>query len=79
MLQAGRQLRQYVAPNPAELNSATEVYLQVGMDEGDDWLHLTLLSQLMEDGEEITTYVQRADDARHGWVRVWRYARGSSA
>ena len=35
MLPTGKPLvRQYVAPNPEELNSATEVYVQVGTDEG---------------------------------------------
>ena len=48
ILPVGRVLRQFTAPNPDELNSATEVYLQIGMDEGDDWLLLALLSQLLE-------------------------------
>ena len=29
------------------VNSATEAYFQVGGDEADDWVLLTLLSQLM--------------------------------
>jgi len=39
--------RQFVATNAAEINSAVEVYLQVGPDEGDDWLLLTLLAQMV--------------------------------
>ena len=38
-------LQQFVAASPAEVNSATEVYFQVGGDEADDWVLLTLLSQ----------------------------------
>ena len=48
VLPVGRSLQQYAALNAAEKNSAAEVYLQVGMDEGDDWLHLVLISQLLE-------------------------------
>ena len=44
----GRTLRQYVAPNAAEANSATEVFCQVGKEEGDNWLCLAVLSQLIE-------------------------------
>ena len=35
ILPSGRTLRQYKAPNPDEMNSATEVYFQVGVDDGD--------------------------------------------
>jgi hypothetical protein len=42
-----RALRQFVAANPDEVNSATEVYLQVGRDEGDDWVLLALLNQII--------------------------------
>lgn len=54
------RVRQFVAPNPAEANSAVEVYVQVGMDEGDDWLLLGLLSQLIEQPfyEELRTKQQ---------------------
>ena len=48
VLPVGRTLQQYAALNAAEKNSAAEVYLQVGMDEGDDWLDLVLVSQLLE-------------------------------
>ena len=48
VLPRGRTLRQYAAPNPEEKNSACEIYLQVGRDEGDDWLHLALISQILE-------------------------------
>jgi len=48
VLSVGRALRQYTAPNPAERNSACEVYLQVGMDEGDSWLLLALLATLLD-------------------------------
>lgn len=48
VLPAGeRTLQQFVAASQAEVNSATEVYFQVGGDEADDWVLLTLLSQLM--------------------------------
>ena len=39
--------QQFVATNAAETNSAVEVYLQVGPDQGDDWLLLTLLAQMV--------------------------------
>ncbi|EOD38401.1 peptidase M16 [Emiliania huxleyi CCMP1516] len=49
VLPAGeRTLQQFVAASQAEVNSATEVYFQVGGDEADDWVLLTLLSQLMQ-------------------------------
>ena len=48
VLPAGeRTLQQFVAASQAEVNSATEVYFQVGGDEADDWVLLTLLSQVM--------------------------------
>ena len=47
ILPPGRLLQQFVAPNPNEQNSATEVYLQIGMDTGDNWLLLQVVSQLI--------------------------------
>jgi len=61
VLPVGRSLtQQFVAPNQAEANSATEIYVQVGMDEGDDWLLLALLGQLIEQPfyEELRTKQQ---------------------
>jgi len=49
VLPPGRTLRQSVAPNAAEANSACEVYLQVGPDVGDDWLHLLVLSRVLSE------------------------------
>ena len=43
----GGHLQQFVAANPAESNSATEQLYQVGTDEGDTWVTLALLAQLM--------------------------------
>ena len=48
ILPVGRTLRQYVAPNKQEANSATEVYVQVGTDVGDDWVNLALIAQLLD-------------------------------
>ena len=48
VLPPGRTLTQFVAPNAAETNSATEVYVQVGKDEGDKWVCLAVLNQLLE-------------------------------
>ena len=60
MLPAGRIVRQYPVLNPEEANSATEVYLQVGPDVGDDWIHLAVLAQLIEQPlyEELRTRQQ---------------------
>jgi len=60
VLRRGRTLRQYIAPNEAEANSAVEVYLQVGQDERDDWLLLAVLSRLLEQPfyEELRTRQQ---------------------
>ena len=43
----GGALQQYVTANTVETNSVTEVYFQVGTDQGDVWVLLTLLSQMM--------------------------------
>ena len=37
-----------MASNEAEANSAVQVYLQVGPDNGEDWLLLVVLSRLLE-------------------------------
>ena len=37
-----------MASNDAEANSAVQVYLQVGPDDGEDWLLLVVLSRLLE-------------------------------
>ena len=57
---AKRTLRQFVVENPSEANSATEVYLQVGTDEGDEWLLLAVLNQLLDQPfyEELRTQQQ---------------------
>jgi len=47
-LPPGGATRQFLAGNPEEPNGALEMYLQVGPDEGDDWLHLLLLSQMID-------------------------------
>ncbi|KAL1507929.1 hypothetical protein AB1Y20_007533 [Prymnesium parvum] len=49
-LPVGSTLRQHVAANAEERSSATEVYVQVGPDEGDEWVLLTLLSQMLAKG-----------------------------
>lgn len=46
-LPVGRTLQQFTASNPQEENAAIEVYFQIGPDTGDDWVLLTLLSQMM--------------------------------
>lgn len=43
----GATLQQFVTPSATESNSAVEVYYQVGPDEGDTWVVLSLLAQLM--------------------------------
>jgi insulysin len=48
VLPVGRTLRQYAAPNDAEINSATEVFLQIGPDVGDDWLLLAVFAQILD-------------------------------
>ncbi len=48
VLPAGRTLQQFVTPNALEVNSAIEVYVQIGVDEGDEWMLLALLAQLIE-------------------------------
>jgi len=55
-----RVLRQFVASNPAETNSAVLVYLQYGMDEGDNWLRAALINQLIGEPffEELRTKQQ---------------------
>ena len=46
-LPRGSSLQQFVASNPSETNSAVEVFYQIGTDEGDSWVLLSLLAQLM--------------------------------
>ena len=46
-MRPGSLIRQYVSGNKDESNSATEVYFQIGPDEGIDWLHLSLLKQMI--------------------------------
>lgn len=46
-LPSGATLQQFVAANPDEENSGVEIYFQVGPDQGDDWVLLTLLSQML--------------------------------
>ena len=48
---AGAALQQFVAENSAEENSATEIYFQIGADEGDD-----------EDGKEADRHEQTTND-----------------
>ena len=40
--------QQFAVANAAEPNSAFEMHLQVGSDEADNWLHLLLLSQMID-------------------------------
>jgi len=46
--EASASLQQFVAQNPNELNSALEIYFQVGTDQSENWLLLALLAQLLE-------------------------------
>jgi len=46
-LPVGATLQQFVVVNADEVNSGVEVLFQVGPDVGDDWVLLTLLSQMV--------------------------------
>lgn len=46
-LPLGKTLQQFVTPSTTEGNSAIEVYYQIGQDDGDRWVVLSLLAQLM--------------------------------
>ena len=43
----GGVTRQFLATNPEESNSAAEVYLQIGGDEGEAWRYLSLLVRMV--------------------------------
>jgi insulysin len=46
-LPLGATLQQFVAASATERNGAVEVYYQIGLDEGEAWVELSLLAQLM--------------------------------